>query len=445
MSADGQTAFVAVTDGYATVDLSDPTAPRLLAERRDLLADRDDGPMEQVFDLKCDGETLAVAGPANPVRGESANGVVLVDVSDPADPRQLSFFETTYPIHNSAFVDGTLYLTGNDAGGGGNPLVIVDASDPTSPTELARWALTDLERGWRDVGGGFRTIHDVWVRDGLAALAYWDAGTYLLDVSDPSDPTHLGTVPALSLEEVKRASNRQAFAPPGNHHYTATDAANELLVIGKETWAYGTEDGIVGGPSGVELYDVSDPTQPTKLSEIAPPPTPDPTFQGIWTTSHNFTIHDGTLYTSWYQGGVKRHDVSDPSDPTELSWWANPDEARFWTACAPTDGVFVAPTMGTEYGDAGLRVFPDVDGVGGDTKSLTATPTPTPSPTPTPTETETPTPTASPTPTPTEVPTTTDQTATDGETTTTGPGMTALAGAAGLGALAWRLRNRREE
>ncbi|MUV60866.1 hypothetical protein [Halobacterium sp. CBA1126] len=41
----GETAFVATTDGIATVDVSDPADPELLARVAPLLEDHEDGPM----------------------------------------------------------------------------------------------------------------------------------------------------------------------------------------------------------------------------------------------------------------------------------------------------------------------------------------------------------------------------------------------------------------
>jgi hypothetical protein len=500
VSPDGSTAYVAVTDGYATVDLADPASPELLAERRDLLADEQGGPLEQLYDVKLSGDTLAVVGPANPSRGQTRNGALLVDVSDPTAPEQIAFHSTQHPIHNCAFADGYLYLTGNGAGTVEgrlqNPMVVIDTTGDT-PTEVARWHLTDHDEAWVDVPAPFRTLHDLWVRDGLAALAHWDAGTYLLDVSDPTEPTHRGTIPALSPEELADAGGAQYTSRPGNHHYVTTDESNEILGIGGESWGYERDGEIRGGPSGIDLYDVSDPTSPEKLSTIEPPAATDTTYRGTWTTAHNFELRDGTLYSAWYHGGVKRHDVSDPASPEQLSWWVEPTEARFWTAQAGVPGeFFVAPTMGTETADAGLWVFPETDGTGGTPAALTATPTPTPSPggssgtgdegtetggetgeTGTPddgtaeaAETRTATPTATPgrtaSPTPAgggsasqsgatedaasqsgsgEGAGTTATAAGDGETVTRGPGLGVIAALGGLGLGAWRARRGRND
>ena len=423
LGSDGQVAYLALTDGYGIVDVSDPRNPAVLAERRGLRAGSEDGAIVQVYDVKQSGDTLAVVGPANGIH-RGSRGALLVDVSDPASPQERAFYPTEYPIHN-CFLDGsTLYLTGN--GLTGNPLVVVDVGGE-EPTELARWALTDHEEAWSDVPPNLRPLHDVWVRDGLAVLAYWEAGTYLLDVSDPAEPTHVGTIPAVDPDALSDPPPRAGVTLPGNHHYAATDPANDLLAVGAEAWGTLVDDEYQGGPGGVDLYDVSDPASPTRLSTIAPPPTPDPTLTGVWTTSHNLQLRDGTLYTSWYQGGVKRHDVSDPANPVERTWWADPSVARFWTARVAADGWFLASSMGTDDAPAGLWTFPDEAGVGGDRAALREQAE----------SIETSAPTSTGSATSRTTADTSTGTSTSAATEATGPGFGAPAALGGAGLTAW--------
>jgi hypothetical protein len=381
VSPGGEVAYLATTTGYASVDVSVPDRPRILADVRDPVSAHDAGPLRGIYDvdLDADTDTLAVVGPANPLPGAVA-GVLLVDVSDPGAPRRRAFFETSYPIHNCFVRDGIVYLTGND--GDENPLVLLDAD---SGEELGRWALSDANPAWGDVPSSVRSLHDAFVRGGVAHLALWDAGTWLVDVSDPTAPAALGSVDApepATLSSLSAAERRaRRIVPPGNHHYSATDESGDLLAVGKESWARRTDggtadgDGLVGGPSGIDLWDVSDPASPERLSTIRPPPTPDPTYAGVWTTAHNFEIRDGRLYSAWYRGGVKRHDVSDPRNPIERSWWRDPAEARFWSAVlarpGEREGFFVASSMGVGDVPARLYTFPDHAGRQANPPSLT--------------------------------------------------------------------------
>ncbi|WP_132057279.1 PGF-CTERM sorting domain-containing protein [Halorussus amylolyticus] len=346
----GEFAYVAAMDGFAVVDIMVPSDPVIVAEERDLFADRETGPLRQIQDVKVEGDTLLVAGPADPKIGEVLQGVVVYDVSDPENPEQVGFFETDYPIHNCHLRDEVAYLTGNN--GEDNPLVTVDVSDD-DPEEIGRWSMLDRDEAWGEVESNLRQIHDVWVGDGRAYLAHWDAGTWILDVSDPANPEYVAQVGGRPRDELAEISEEDArehvLRPPGNDHYSMPNEDGTLLGINKESWEADGE----GGPGGVELWDISDVEDPERLSAIEAPPSPDPTISGTWTTSHNFDIVGDRLFSSWYQGGVKIHDISDPANPEELIWWRMPDEAAFWTAKLATDRFFVASSTGRLEGSEG--------------------------------------------------------------------------------------------
>ncbi|PSQ35915.1 hypothetical protein BRD05_04185 [Halobacteriales archaeon QS_9_70_65] len=138
-------AYVATTDGFATVDTSDPAEPTLLAERRSLPADHPDGPMAGVQDGKLHGDRYAVAGPANPL-DDVPRAAVVFDVSDPAAPERVLVHETPFYDHNVDLDDETLSLCGND--GDRNPLVCVGLG--TGET-VGRWSVVDADDRWADV------------------------------------------------------------------------------------------------------------------------------------------------------------------------------------------------------------------------------------------------------------------------------------------------------
>lgn len=379
---DGEVVYVAAGDGFASVDISEPADPTVLAERRDIDTEGA-GPFRGVWDLWPWEDRLAVVGPANADPG-AADGLALFDISDPADPDQVAFFETDYYIHNSYFDDGIVYLVGS--GLDPNPVVLVDVTDD-DPEEVGRWDLTAHDEAWADVRFPFRTLHDLFVRDGIAYLAYWDAGTWLVDVSDPADIEFVSRVGGYDPEELQNLdpprSQFEWVVPPGNHHYAQPSDRGDLLAVGVEAWALDTGEELIGGPGSVHLYDITDETEPEHLVEIEAPASYDQTREGQFTTAHNLDIVDDRLYTSWYFGGVKIHDVSDPADPEELAWWLDPEVGSFWTAQSAVPGeYFVASSagdVGAELGvdhavepRAGLFVFPDRPGEQPDPLDLTA-------------------------------------------------------------------------
>jgi len=435
---DGTTAYLAASDGFATVDVSDPADPTVLAERRELLADREDGPMAEVFDVAVDGDRLLVAGPANP-GVESPSGVLLYDVADPAAPRQLAFHPSEFHVHN-CFLDGDVaYLT---SGSSGQRLELADVADD-DPTTLSTWGPVDHEPALADLPGASLTVHDVYVADGRAYLPCWDAGTYVLDVSDPAEPAVVATVSDYTLAELEELGRADGFIPPGNHHYARATDDGSLLAVGRESWDF---DGADGGPGGITLYDLAADGGPAELATVEPERARDETFEsGVWTTSHNFDLVGDRLYSSWYQAGVKLHDVSDPADPELLAWWRDPDDAAFWTAQRAAGDAVVASTHAVPPQTApfeGLYTFPDRAGEQADPPTIPSpTPTPTPSPSPTTSHTPTRTPTSSPTPTATPPPTATPTDA-GTENRATGDGFGLLAGLAALGGAAWWRRRR---
>lgn len=396
----GETVFVATTTGFATVDVSTPTDPTILAERRNLLENHDAGPLRAIWDVKLDQDRLVVAGPASPVSDVVA-GFLLYDVSNPTQPERVAFYKTDFPIHNCFIRDDLVYLTGNDRQG--NPLVIVDVTDDT-PTEVGRWSLFDRTEEWQDVHWQLRWLHDVWVHDDIAYLAYWDAGTWLVDVSDPAEPAYITTIGGQSLDDLAAVPDEDANAAvtelPGNDHYVTVNEDASLLGIGKEAWDEEATER-AGGPAGIELWDISTLSAPRKRATIAPPqPSPaDPSMAAYslgtvtganhvgchecanrqadkWLTAHNFQLVGERLFSSWYDGGVKIHDISDPANPEELAWWRQPADTSFWTAQHATSSFFVASSMGWyNSGKGALYTFPNREGEQQDPPAL-VTPVP---------------------------------------------------------------------
>ncbi len=423
-----ETAYVAASNGFATVDVSDPADPTLLAERRDLAADRSNGPLVSILDVKVDGDRLLVPGPAQ--RGQ-LQGFLLYDVSDPADPRQVGeFFPTTHGIHNAVLYDGYAWLQA------GLETHVVDVQEPPFET-AARWSPLDADDAWEEVPRFTRVLHDLWVADGRAYLAHWDAGVFVLDATDPTDPTFLGRFGDYSLEQLREwdpgRAQEEYLTPAGNAHYVATNDAGDVAGVGAESWAQGDE----GGPGGIDLYDVSDPAAAEKLATINPPGSPDNSRGGTWTTSHNFDFAGDRLYTSWYQGGVMIHDVSDPTAPERLAWWRNLGDA-FWTAQVVTpDSHFVATTTAQAGETSRLYALPDGPGEQADPPAEITDPEP-----PTSGDDLTRVPTATTSPETTTDPDSGDE---DDETTDDSgsvPGLGVASALAGVGIGAWRLRRR---
>lgn len=446
---DGETAYVAASTGFATVDVRDPTDPRILAEVRDPLADREGGPLREILDVKLSGDRLAVAGPAN-ASGDELVGLALYDVADPASPERVAFHPTADGLHNVRFHGDVVYVASK------GELILVDVADD-DPETVGRWTPEDHDPAWADVDGLLALVHDLAVRGDRAYVAAWDAGTWILDVADPAEPTVVSEIRERSIEELAAVERTvvESLEMPGNHHAVAVGDDGDLLGINHEAWVIRSDpDEKENG--NVELWDVSDETDPEKLATIQPPPSPTKSKSGVNTTSHNFDLHGDRLYTSWYEGGVKLHDVSDPGDPERLAWWRDPEDASFWTAQYATDRFFVASSRGTtpsaegegnaQYaGEGALYAFPNRAGEQRDPPPLTPSGLPD---TTTTTTTTTQSPTSATTRTSTTRSATRSTTTDDATTSQPQPGFTPVATLAAIGAtgalLVRRLRGSEE-
>jgi hypothetical protein len=218
------------------------------------------------------------------------NGVVILDLSTPAHPRPAGeFWETvTGGVHNAAIDGHYAYL----ADVGTASMVVVDLADLRDPVQVARWSLP--------VHPGMY-LHDLFVKDGLAYLAYWDDGLVIVDVGRGIKG---GTPQSPKLVSQFRYRTEWRGEKYGNTHYAfpyTNRAGKRYVFVGDEILPPGadlTKRFETGGYIHVlDLANLEDPV------EVA---TYDIPGAGV----HNFWIEGDTLFTAAYGGGVRAVDVS---------------------------------------------------------------------------------------------------------------------------------------
>lgn len=214
------------------------------------------------------------------------NGIVLLDIADPAHPQVASTYtkELSGGVHNVFFHGTVLYAVHN----GSKEVHVLDVSNPRDPQEVGRWGIESPGK----------YLHDIWVLNGMAYVSYWHDGVYVLDVGDG----RWGGTPTSPVEV-------SSFAyPEGNTHfafpYTNADGRSYLFV-GDEI--FGCDECVSrnghpgdGSRGFVHILDMEDPAN---LREVARYEVPE-------AGAHNLWIEDDKMYVAYYQAGLRVVDVS---------------------------------------------------------------------------------------------------------------------------------------
>ncbi|MQA92161.1 MAG: hypothetical protein GEU90_18375 [Gemmatimonas sp.] len=219
------------------------------------------------------------------------NGIVLLDLSEPAHPTVASeYWETlTGGVHNT-FIDGDfVYAVHN----GTADLHIIDISNLKAPAEIGRWGIPIHPAKY---------LHDVWVEDGLAYVSYWDDGLVILDVGNgieggtPEEPVFVSQYRYQTSFQGDDYGNTHTAVP-----YTNA-AGNRYIFVGDEIFPEGFDveqrDQHPGGY--VHVVDISDLQNPVEVAKYEVP------GAGV----HNLWLEDDILYAAYYNAGLRAVDVS---------------------------------------------------------------------------------------------------------------------------------------
>lgn len=278
-------------------------------------------------------------------------GVRLFDVSDPAAPRELSYWHGEDPqcfgIHRSWWNGGRYAYLSNLIAAPGvqyhwragrtRVMTVLDFDDPEHPRHVTDfWHPVQLGEPPAPLPDETFGVHFPLVEGDRAYVAYSDGGFGIVDVADPHSPklvSHVRTYPDLT---------------DGQTHSCVPLPERNLLIVSEEPMAnYGLE-----GPKNIHLYDIEDETKPELLSTL-PTPVPserepyDSYFQkGERVGPHNLhENHQGTkrvtdkVYNAYMNAGLRVWDISDPTNPRESASFMPPDPTE-WMDPRPYMRIF---------------------------------------------------------------------------------------------------------
>jgi len=245
------------------------------------------------------GPTSAVAVQGNYAYVGIGLRLTVLDISDPANPRELG---ATAPF--PYFVQG-IAVSGTRAyvAAGGAGLRIVDISDPARPSELGAWDSPGYAEG-------------VAVAGTMAYLADGPYGLCVVDVSDPAILKRLSSAFELNYAFAVVIAGSYAYVAGAGAGLLVADVSDadlphEVATLDTPGYAYdvavlGTMAYVADGWAGLQVVDVSNPATPSTRGSCALPG---------WALA--VAVSGATVYAADGADGIRAIDVSDPTDPHE--------------------------------------------------------------------------------------------------------------------------------
>ena len=267
-------------------------------------------------------------------------GLLIWDISDPLNPKQLSHWKTGgIGTHRNGYPGGNyVNVSAGLPGYRGNILVFLDISDPRNPKEASRWWMPGQKEGEPPITdpSGARVPTNpgyhgpAYIEGNLAYLGYGPA-VVILDISDITKPKQVG---------------RLDFSPPfilaGQQgvHDVIKIPGKPLLFSNSEASAENCDTDPL---DHVAMIDVKDPAHPRLISmfpQPAPPknaPYTDFCDKGGRFGPHNTNLEyhlpdvekqADLIYLTYFNAGLRIYDIKNPRMPRETGWFIPPQPTR---------------------------------------------------------------------------------------------------------------------
>jgi hypothetical protein len=304
--ADGIAYVARYRDGLRIVDVSDPAAPREVGH---VPTDRDD---EIWNDVKlADGP----GGRRYALMGSNVLGAAVVDVTDPATAAVVAHFGSVSggrpPDTHTLFVDGgKAYLANSERG-----LEIWDIADPAAAVKLGQFTHPRSAQSFSPY------LHDLSVFGDRAYLNYWDLGMAIVDVSNPATPALVGEF--------------RDYGETTSHSSWVTQVGGrDIAVHGDEQ--YGSHVHIVDVTEGDAAFG-------NVLAEWETRPE---------VSAHNIMASGSRAFVAYYQDGIRVLDLSNPSAPVQIAHY------NTWPGYDPAYGYnFFEGALGIDLDLAAGRIY----------------------------------------------------------------------------------------
>lgn len=222
------------------------------------------------------------------------NGVVILDLANPAHPRIASTFEQelTGGVHNVFATDDYLFAIS-----GGDKYVIIDVRDIYHPRYTSEYNHPNSR------------VHDVWVRDGIAYSSEWGTGVVAVDVGNGKYGGTIESPKLIATYPTTSGATHEIYP------YVQQSTGKTYLFLGDEimsregrVWEGTSYFQGINAPGGVaqtsagytHIVDFTDPTNPRNVAK----------YHQEEFGSHDIIVEDDVMYQAYYDGGLRVVDVS---------------------------------------------------------------------------------------------------------------------------------------
>jgi hypothetical protein len=264
-------------------------------------------------------------------------GVVIWDISDPINPKQISHWKTgSTGVHRLGYPGGKyVNLAANMPGFHGQILVFLDISDPAHPKEAGRWWETGQKDG-EPAPPSPISFHGPAIIEGNTAYLGYANEVVILDISDIAHPKVIGKL---------------KVSPP----FTVGGGipVHDVLYIPGKNLLYAHSEATTGDNPNSQpcsggfwlngLIDIKDPAKP-RLMSLFPLPVPpkDAPYTDFCDKGGRFGPHNtnqeqhlpdvekqaNLIYLTYFNAGLRIFNIEDPRMPKEVGWFIPPTPTK---------------------------------------------------------------------------------------------------------------------